>query len=416
MTFKSNINILLLSGIGFFATWGEGMQKIFPRVTFIYPSLILIYLIFNLDIIAYLLFGKKKVIPSQFKWLYLFITIHTFFYVLLNINNISFGLDYAGQNEEGFTYGISHNGNTIIRYFFFLVFCVVLSQSFQRLKYLKVFSSFFVIGFCLTLILNGASHEYGNLYRYSGGLKDPNTMAFDGIISLMFSLFLYAESKSPIVKIKKLLLLVSIIVETIAITFSFSRAAWLTLVIFIILYFLRRRFKGITKFILAFIVVVIVSQVMIKKYSISTDVIKTRFSLKEMEETKGANRELIWETYISRIDDYLLYGTGIGNSQTIIAENREGLAYDYETHNLYLQFLVEYGVFGLLLYLLYLFGIIKTYRKTNGSFYYLICMGILMMIDTFFLNIDKGRTYWIVLATVNYIWMRNRQLTKKSRC
>ena len=35
-----------------------------------------------------------------------------------------------------------------------------------------------------------------------------------------------------------------------------------------------------------------------------------------------------------------------------------------------------------------------------------------MMTVTFFLNIDKGRTFWIVLAILNMIWISNNLLCR----
>ena len=44
---KININSLLLALLGFFATWGEGMQRILPKANLVYPALMAVYMLLN---------------------------------------------------------------------------------------------------------------------------------------------------------------------------------------------------------------------------------------------------------------------------------------------------------------------------------------------------------------------------------
>lgn len=152
-----------------------------------------------------------------------------------------------------------------------------------------------------------------------------------------------------------------------------------------------------------------------KKMQIDSDVLKARFSLEEIKESKGSTRGDIWAAYLSSINKYYILGVGFNNSPSVIKGNTQGVDERYETHNLYLQFLVEYGFIGFLLYLLYWLGFIKLFKRIRGPVFFLYSMGILMMLITAFLNIDKGRTFWIVFAVINMVWMRYKALGVKQR-
>lgn len=108
---------------------------------------------------------------------------------------------------------------------------------------------------------------------------------------------------------------------------------------------------------------------------IDVEILKDRFSIEEMQENKGANRGYIWEAYLSNTDKYFVTGMGIGNSPKVMQGNKQGVAENYETHNLYLQFFAEFGIIGLLLYLRYWNNFMKQYRRTKGSNYILMTMG-----------------------------------------
>ena len=190
----------------------------------------------------------------------------------------------------------------------------------------------------------------------------------------------------------------------------------MALFIWSILYFCRIGLsKHLWKIVIALFILIFAGGVIMKKMQINSDVLKARFSLEEIKESKGSTRGDIWAAYLSNINKYFVLGAGFDNSPSVIKGNTQGVDERYETHNLYLQFLAEYGIIGFLLYLMYWFGFIKLYKKIRGPVFFLYSMGILMMLITAFLNIDKGRTFWIVFAVINMVWMRYKALGVKQR-
>ena len=401
------INTILLILVGFFATWGEGMQHVISKASLIYPAFVAIYIVYNFNSFKSIV-RSQQIVPKEFKALYLFITIHTVLYLLFNYQTIGFGTESGDVNDAGFAYGKTENGIVIVRYFMFLIFSLYLAVDLRSDDKLRKFSFAYITGFIFTII-GGAYNNYANdLMRFSGGLKDPNAMAFDALFALIISVYLFNSNLSKTVKVY---VVFSIIIDLLAIFLSFSRGAYLALVIWSLLYFVRKGLiKNFMRIAMGVALFVIIGSIATNKMGVDVETLQERFSIQEMRENKGANRGYIWEAYLSNADKYFITGMGIGNSPKVMKGNKQGVAENYETHNLYLQFFAEFGIIGLLLYLRYWKGYMKQYRITRGNEFVLITMGGVMIIVTFFLNIDKGRTFWIVLAILNMIWVHNNYL------
>lgn len=398
-------NAILLFLIGFFATWGEGMQLVIPKASLIYPLLVVVYIMCNFSSFVMAL-KSRRIVPHEFKYLYVFIFIHTIIYVLLNFQSIGSGVEVGEVNDAGFAYGKTESGIVIIRYFLFLLFSLYLTVSLRDVDKLRTFSYAYILGFAFTII-GGAYNTYGNeLTRLSGGLQDPNAMAFDAIVALLFSVYLL---KTDLTRKTKVFLVVSVVIELIAILLSFSRSAYLALFIWGCLFFGRR---GVVKGLVCLLLSLAVFATIVNSKQVDVDALKTRISIETIRENKGAKRGYIWEVYLTNMDKYFLTGLGIGNSTKVMAGNKLDLAENYESHNLYIQYFAEYGIVGLFLYLCYWINYLKRVRRIHGNECILFSMGICMMIVTFFLNIDKGRTFWIVLAILNMIWMQDNTVNK----
>lgn len=400
-----SFNMLLLALIAFFATWGEGMQMISSRISLVYPALVSLYIVLYYSSFQRV-YKSRQIVPREFKVLFLYILIHTIIYSIFNFDSLGFGSERGLANDEGYAYGNDSKGNIIIRYFLFLLFSLYLTVTLRNTKKMKVFAFFYALGFSFTFFL-GAFHEYGNaMIRISGGLKDPNAMAFDAIVSLILSVYLFKEYCNT--RITRILAVSSIIIDVSAVFLSFSRGAFLALAIWLFLYSSHLGLlRNVGKIIIALSVFVLTGFVLVRSMNIDTELIEARFSYEEMRETKGANRGYIWKAYLTKWDTYFVTGMGMANSPKVMRGNKEGVAETYETHNMYILYFVEYGFLGIVFYLLYWLGFIKQYRRTLGNGILLMSLGILFMIVSFFLNIDKGRTFWIVLAIVNVVWMKN---------
>lgn len=402
-------NTILLFLIGFFATWGEGMQHIISRASLIYPAFVAICLIYNFNSFKRIV-RSQQIVPKKFRILYMFITIHTAFYLLFNFQSIGFGTELGNANDTGFAYGKTESGIVILRYFMFLVFSLYLAVDFRNKDKLRMFSYAYITGFIFTIV-GGAYNSYANAWmRFSGGLQDPNFMAFYALVTFIISIHLFHTNLS---KTAKCFVIFLIIIDLLAIFLSFSRGAYLALFIWCLLYFIRKGiFRNIGRIIFGFGLFAMIGLIAVNKMGIDAEILQERFSIEEIQENKGANRGYIWEAYLCNADKYFITGMGIGNSPKVMQGNKQGVAENYETHNLYLQFFAEFGIVGLLLFLRYWKNFVKQHRKRRDNKLVLMTMGGVMMTVTFFLNIDKGRTFWIVLAILNMICISNNPLCR----
>ena len=237
-------------------------------------------------------------------------------------------------------------------------------------------------------------------------------MLLIALVAFIFSLYLFHTKLS---KTAKCFIIFSIIIDLLAIFLSFSRGAYLALAIWFVLFLIRKGiFRNIGHIIFGVGIFVLIGSMAVNKMGIDVGILQERFSIEEMRENKGANRGYIWEAYLCNADKYFITGMGIGNSPKVMQGNKQGVAENYETHNLYLQFFAEFGIIGLLLYLRYWKNYIKKYRRTKDNYFILFSIGICLLIVTFFLNIDKGRTFWIVLSLLNMISLHDNQRKKYS--
>ncbi len=145
--------------------------------------------------------------------------------------------------------------------------------------------------------------------------------------------------------------------------FTWSRGAWLGMLIAVALYLLmsdkRWMFAGI---LLLFLVPV-------GLYVTGNSAIIERFmSIGNTADTSTAYRVSIWQASLGMIKDFWIGGIGIGSdSYTTIYPSYAlpGARFALHSHNLYLQFLVETGLFGIVSLFCVLFGFLKTVFATS---------------------------------------------------
>lgn len=145
--------------------------------------------------------------------------------------------------------------------------------------------------------------------------------------------------------------------------FTWSRGAWLGMMIAIALYLVisdkRWMFAG----------VLLLFLVPIALYVTGNSAILERFmSIGNTADTSTAYRVSIWQASLSMIGDFWVGGIGIGSdAYTTIYPSYAlpGARFALHSHNLYLQFLVETGIIGIISLFAVLFGFLKTVFATS---------------------------------------------------
>jgi O-antigen ligase len=315
-----------------------------------------------------------------------------------------------GKNEraiqQDFVFMAANSGEIIIRYFLFMFLSLLLTYLFRKREALLFFCLFYVIGFVLTIIIGGYSNNYSGIFRISGGLSDPNAMAFEGITSLCVSLFLLRNITKRWLRI---IVVIMAIISACSILLSFSRGAMLALIFGVLFYYIKYgQIRGIiisTIFVLLFAPIIL--------HFVPSEIkqlTEMRFSIVDAKEKGGAGRFEIWTDYLSISENYAITGMGVGNGRSALVKY-SSTNETRETHNQYLLYFVEFGIIGFLLYLFFLFHLVGLLKSTNfhDSDFFLSVSILSMLIVTMFLNTDKGRTFWIVISFANYMFWRRQK-------
>jgi O-antigen ligase len=127
-----------------------------------------------------------------------------------------------------------------------------------------------------------------------------------------------------------------------------------------------------------------------------------RLSTERIQEDKGSDRLLIWETAIGQFNTAPLSGIGIGSFQGI---TRMGL------HNQFIIVLVESGIFGLILFSSSLLILLKKALKSITSLLPAILIGTFVVI--FFLDAYNKKYFWNAILISMIILKMEKNTAKK---
>lgn len=269
--------------------------------------------------------------------------------------------------------------------------------------------------------------------RAHGTLPHANVLGGYLVIGLiLMSSWLYAVRRSW----KHYLMWLLFIIGTLGLVVSFSRSAWLVLVISMILltiwtvYVRPKKFKA--SILPGAIILVVVVGMIISQYSTIT----SRFDINQYVEQRSINSR------IERINEFQgvysecpLLGIGIGQYVPYLQQiNESGLGWSYRkdlngwaynpgydfyepVHNIFLLVLAELGIIGLIIFIFILltalYFVLKVVRKRFALIALtillaLISLAFLGMIDHYFWTLQQGRLLlFLVLSLVSIVYLKS---------
>lgn len=232
--------------------------------------------------------------------------------------------------------------------------------------------------------------------RYVGTFIDPNYFATFQSVVLVILISIFIDKKKT--KFSGILLLLLIILTILSIILSFSRGAYLQLIICLVIFILYKYKKNIVKlsfYFFGFIILLYVFIQIISKYFADSKWI-SRLSFSEIVEKGGSGRTDIWLNAIQKtIDNPFGYGWG---SEVQI----NGIG----SHNIFIEALVQFGVPGLIifviLYLTFIKEIFSILKYSSSSLEIGIALsGIIMLIASLTLGILEYRQFWFCIGLVS---------------
>lgn len=302
-----------------------------------------------------------------------------------------------------------------------IILLYVNKVNFKKLFHLFYIASIISLFFASILILfNGNLIEGilgGDLSRISmDDSQNPGEFGRNTLIIFVILLFYFEEKNNKSIYFFSIL---SIIISIILIVISGSRTSLFGMILSFILYFLLQIFciKKSKKNTITILFILISSFILLNLFDNSLKSIISRYTLSSIIETQGTRRFVIWDLYLSYvIPNQPIFGVGIGGSSEIAALSYyTNINYIYlkPAHNMYLQILIELGIFGTLIYAMFFITIIKDYftrtiyekRMKCGLFIVFLILLVMALGEPMFFS----KPFWVIIMLL-YLPIGNMEI------
>ena len=222
--------------------------------------------------------------------------------------------------------------------------------------------------------------------RAFSSFPHPNILGGFLVLGLVFLFYFYVSYSrgrgcaSSLSKNWQLALTVaSIIVTCTGLCLSFSRSAWLALLLAIIgLFIFHKNRAQVARYALLIIIPAIVFTVLVP------DLVVSRLSSGDrVEVISVTERSSQYIESFQIVKDYFLQGIGIGNYTDAIYNKIDSAKEPWQyqpVHNSFLLILAEIGVFGLLVFVIFLYYLGKIIRQKKAPISAAILVGIVVLL------------------------------------
>ena len=186
--------------------------------------------------------------------------------------------------------------------------------------------------------------------------------------------------------------------SALALVYTWSRGAWLGCIASMLIFLIIISKRSISLYLLGIFALPIAIPML------PGSIIDRFSSIGNMTDSSTSYRVFIWEASVKMINDFLFTGIGIGTSafQTVYSEYAlAGIETAPHAHNLYLQILVETGLFGFLSFvavMILFFMKLFTFMKNRCSFDEKIITGALAC----------GIVAFLIQGLTDYVWYNYR--------
>lgn len=186
--------------------------------------------------------------------------------------------------------------------------------------------------------------------RVYATLENPNVLGQYLVLVIPIAFALLWSAKKPGEKVAFSVVLVAMVL---CLIFTWSRAAWIGVVLAIALYLVMKDRRWVALGILALIIL---------PFVLPESIMSRLMSIGNMKDSSTAYRVSVWIASARIAIDYLLTGIGLGTGafeRVYPGYALNGAGFALHSHNFYLQLVVEMGIFALILFLLIIFSSYK---------------------------------------------------------
>ena len=243
----------------------------------------------------------------------------------------------------------------------------------------------------------------GRWLRAYGAFNHPNILAGFLVLGLISGLLLWLDDQKS--RLKLLTILISCLIITAGLFFTFSRSAWLSLII-ILPFFIYRGLKKILhqnqerkRFVTLIFGIILTLATLAYIFS---PLVTIRANLSNRLEAISTNDRLSQMVIAGNIiSNHWLLGIGLNNYTTKLAQlNPDALAYDLQpVHNVYLLIFVELGIVGLGLLIILFYYAIKSNQKISEKILFMAPLGVILIISFF------DHYFWTQYVSLMLFWL-----------
>lgn len=242
------------------------------------------------------------------------------------------------------------------------------------------------------------------------------------LIPVAFALFIIAKSFT-----QRTFTFASLCASVLALVYTWSRGAWLGFIAAMLVLLVIINRKALGAYVFGILAVPLAIPVL------PSSVIERFSSIGNMTDSSTSYRVFIWEAATNMINDYFVSGIGIGVDafQTVYSEYAlAGIETAPHSHNLYLQILLELGIFGFAVFVFAMFlffAKVFTFLKDSDSreaklMAGAISCGIIAILvqgltDYVWYNYRVFAFFWMMIATavaVVNVYKAKQQITENN--
>ncbi len=296
----------------------------------------------------------------------------------------------------------------------FLLGFILIKDNDDLTKLIKViiFSSLIPAFSALLQLINGTGLKDGNSFRIHGTFAHPNMLAFFLCFTIVLTVFIFLNNNRR--HISSLLYTLLMLAQFVLLIFTYTRGAWLVLIIFIaIIGLLRfRRFLFMTA------AVLVILYLAVSPFQSRVD------TLIKPDPYGSINwRMELWEDGLSYIKKEPVIGYGSGTASLVIADKRGPKLGSPEPHNDYLRLALDIGIVGLAIYVLLILSLLFTlsycyHQQTRPKLkmfnLFMLAFAIALFIMSFGDNVLNDTalqwSFWALVGALTALQIKSKKL------
>jgi O-antigen ligase len=287
-------------------------------------------------------------------------------------------------------------------------------------------SAFILSGYAIIQYFTGwgvpVTYSFEGLSRATSIFKYPAALGLyvAPIFVVISSFFIMSWGKDARKKLFKndLIIIAALAVMGLALIASRAEGAWIGVVMAIFFTFMFTRYRW------SALIIILVFALVIMLVPTARDYV---FTLITFQDVSGDVRLAIWQGTWNLIKSNPIFGAGLAGFQTLYAQYKEAKHVEISLypHNIFLNFWVETGIFGLAVVILLIFqylkkGLtsIKKYHKLQLKSYkisltaVMICILVYGLVDVPYFKNDLSILFWIWIGLLSFVVARGDDIVK----